>query len=102
MKHNYYTLSVWKVKPGMADQFRAAWRDMAKVFSDLPNPPFHITLLQSLDDPDLFYSFSPWESMDAIHALRRNPDTKDEIQRVVDLCVEYKMSNFHAKDEIET
>jgi heme-degrading monooxygenase HmoA len=101
MKHDYYTLSVWKVKPGLAEEFRAAWRDMAKAFSELPDPPIRITLLQSMVDPLLYYSFSPWVSTDAIHAMRRDIGIKGEIKRVTELCTEYRIDNFHARDEID-
>jgi heme-degrading monooxygenase HmoA len=101
MKHDYYTLSVWQVKPGMEDEFRAAWRDLAKAFSELSDPPISITLLQNTDDPHLFYSFSPWASMDAVHAMRRNSDARKEIRRVTGLCTEFRMDNFHARDEID-
>jgi hypothetical protein len=102
MKDRFYTLSVWKVRSNEEVEFKAAWRDLAKKFSELPNPPIRGTLLQSLEDPLLFYSFGPWESLDAIQTMLQDPESILEIDRITNLCQKVTMGAFHLVDEIES
>lgn len=89
MSEPIYTLGVWRVKPGKEAEFIEAWKDLGGVFRQLPNPPSGKgTLLQSLNDPLLFYSFGPWESAEAIQAMRANAEAQQGIQRVAALCSE--------------
>jgi hypothetical protein len=102
MTDKYYTLSVWKVRPGVEEEFKAAWRDLAKIFTELADPPLTEILLQSIGDPLLFYSFGPWESHDAVIAMRRDPAAMNEIKRVTELCSEVMPGTFKMIDEIES
>jgi heme-degrading monooxygenase HmoA len=83
-----YTLGVWRVKDGKQSDFVDAWRALGRHFRGLPQPPGEGTLLQSLDDPQQFYSFGPWRSLDDIDAMRSHPDTPEEIGNLMDLCEE--------------
>lgn len=49
----YYTLGVWRVKEGKAEEFIAAWKAVGEVFYALPHPPGPGTLLRSESDPSL-------------------------------------------------
>lgn len=46
------------------------------------------TLLQSLADPTLFYSFGPWDSQEAIAAMRADPGAQEAIRTITALCTE--------------
>ncbi len=59
MEEAVYTLGVWRVKPGQEVAFIEAWKALGTIFAKLPQPPGKGTLLQSLADPLLFYSFGP-------------------------------------------
>lgn len=59
MSEEYYTLAPWRVRKGKQDEFVDAWRSLGDSFLSLPNPPGKGTLIQSLDDPQQFYSFGP-------------------------------------------
>jgi hypothetical protein len=102
MTDKYYTLSIWRFRPGMVEEFKAAWRDLAKIFTELPDPPLTEILLQSMGDPLLFYSFGPWESHDAVNSMRRNAAAMNEIKRVTELCSEVMLGTFRMIDEIES
>ena len=74
MEEQPYTLARWRVRAGQEDTFIAAWRQLAVFFLSLREPPRWGTLLRSIEDPRLFYSFGPWPSMETIAAMRAHPD----------------------------
>ena len=73
MAEQPYTLARWLVAPGNEDAFVAAWHDLAAFFLSLKQPPRWGTLLRSMEDPRLFYSFGPWPSTETIAAMRADP-----------------------------
>ncbi len=89
-----YTLGVWRVKDGKQSEFVEAWKGLGRYFRGLPNPPGEGTLLQSLDDPQLFYSFGPWRTLDDIQEMRGLPDTPTAISKLTNLCEEGRPGTF--------
>lgn len=68
-----YTLGRWRVLPGQKAEFIATWHDLGALFWQLPQPPAgQGVLVQSVTDPDLFYSFGPWQSLADIAAMRQD------------------------------
>lgn len=88
MDEAVYTLGVWRVKSGKEDTFIEAWKELGTIFARLPQPPGKGTLLQSLDDSLLFYSFGPWNSLADIQKMRNNPDAQEGIHKLRELCTE--------------
>ena len=88
MDGDVYTLGVWTVKPGKESDFIEAWRSLGSYFYSLPQPPGPGTLVQSVQDSTLFYSFGPWGSIADIQAMRADPRTASEIGKLVALCDE--------------
>ena len=86
MAEQPYTLARWHVAPGQADAFVAAWHELAAFFLSLKDPPRWGTLLRSVEDPLLFYSFGPWPSMETIAAMRGHPGTAGAIGKLTALC----------------
>jgi hypothetical protein len=39
MSETAYTLACYRVRPGHEQDFLAAWRELAKAFASLPEPP---------------------------------------------------------------
>ena len=89
-----YTLARWRVRAGHGDAFVAAWHDLAAFFLSLKQPPRWGTLLRSVDDPLLFYSFGPWPSTETIAAMRADPGTPAAIGRLTALCEEAELGTF--------
>jgi hypothetical protein len=89
-----YTLGVWRTKPGQEAQFIAAWKPLGEVFFKLPSPPGTITLIQSVTDPELYYSFAPWSRLEDIEDMRGDPEAQAAIQRLVDQCTEATPGTF--------
>ena len=88
MTQAYYTHAMWRIKPENEAAFVEAWKALGTVFSSLPQPASKGTLIQSLTDPTLFYSFGPWNSQEEIAAMRSDPVAQSALQRVRDLCEE--------------
>lgn len=86
MQKAVYTLGVWHVKPGQEAAFVAAWRALGDVFARLPHPPGQGTLIQSLSDPLLFYSFGPWSRLEDVEAMRADAGAQAAIQGLVAHC----------------
>jgi heme-degrading monooxygenase HmoA len=95
-----YTLALWRVKPGREEAFLAAWRGLGAVFSALPGVR-HGTLVQSVEDPLLYYSFGPWRSMDDIVAMRADARAQEAFGRLRDLCDEMRPGVFRQVLRIE-
>ena len=94
MADEIYTLGVWRVKPGNEDAFIAAWKELGAYFLGLPQPPGPGRLIQSIDDAELFYSFGPWPSPEAVQAMRAHPVTPERIGKLSALCDEAKPGGF--------
>lgn len=86
MSDEVYTLGAWRAKSGKESEFVAAWQRLGGYFRSLPNPPGTGTLLQSVDDPQQFYSFGPWRKLDDIKEMRSRPETPMEVGKLMDLC----------------
>jgi quinol monooxygenase YgiN len=86
MEEQFYTLGAWTVKEGKQQEFIEAWKELGELFGALPDPPGKGILIQSTSNPALFYSFGPWYSMEAVEAMRNNPEAQQGIQKLMDLC----------------
>jgi hypothetical protein len=94
MSDQVYTLGVWRVKDGKQREFVAAWQALGSYFKSLPHPPGKGTLVQSVDDPQQFYSFGPWQTVDDIQEMRSQAGTQKEIGKLMDLCEEGRPGTF--------
>jgi len=95
MPETIYTLGVWRVKSGYEADFIAAWQALGLIFSQLPAPPIGKgTLIQSLTESTLLYSFGPWPSLEAVEAMRQNPQAQAGINRLRELCTEAIPGSF--------
>lgn len=94
MEESVYTLGVWRVMPGKEHAFIEAWKALGKIFVQLPQPPGKGTLLKSLSDPLLFYSFGPWNSLADIQAMRNNPEAQEGLNKLRELCTEATPGGF--------
>jgi quinol monooxygenase YgiN len=102
MDKGFYTLARWKVKPGMEERFIEAWKAMGEAFLNLPRPATQGTLIQSVSDPTVFYSFGPWDDIDEIDAMRADPVTREAMQQVTDLCEEATPGTYQVVAEMKS
>ncbi|HVE61956.1 MAG TPA: hypothetical protein VNA26_09060 [Chitinophagaceae bacterium] len=95
MKDDYYTHALWHIKEGKADEFIAAWKKFGISLSEMPDaPPAQGTLIQSLTDPLVFYSFGPWENLEDNNAMRSNENVKKALSEIIALCQEAKPGSY--------
>ena len=89
MEEQVYTLGVWHVKEGREAEFVSAWKELGAIFASLPHPPLGKgVLVQSVTQPQLFYSFGPWRAIEDIAAMRADSSAQAGIQKVRELCTE--------------
>jgi hypothetical protein len=92
-----YTLAMWRVKEGREEEFVDAWKgELAEFFLSLANPPETGTLIRSVEDPQLFYSFGPWRNLGDVREMRSHPRTAEVMGKMRDLCEEVKAGDFLA------
>ncbi len=101
MTEEFYTHALWRVKPGNEERFVAAWQGLGKVFFRLKSPSPWGTLLQSVSDPAVFYSFGPWTSLDAIQSMRDDPVAREALRDLLALCEEATPSTYRRVAHME-
>ena len=94
MEERPYTMGRWKAKPGREAELIEEWSALGDFFLALPHPPGPGTLIQSIDEPTLFYSFGWWDSLEAIAEMRSHPETPAAIGRLVAVCDEAQPDTF--------
>lgn len=83
-----YTSGRWKVSPGHEDEFVKAWQDLASATQrDFPSST--ATLLRDRDDPTLFLSFGPWESIEQIERWRASQTFQAGVSKIRPLLAEF-------------
>ncbi len=94
MKEDFYTLTSWKIKEDSQEEFLYIWeKEFAPEFIKL-NPYSKLSLLQSLENPNIFYSFGPWVNLEQMQAARASDKYRSTISKLVSLCVEARPGSF--------
>jgi heme-degrading monooxygenase HmoA len=101
MKEKFYTHALWQVKEGKTEEFVAAWKNFGEALSKVPNsPPIEGTLIQSLSDPLVFYSFGSWETLEDINFMRSNENVKQALSGIIELCTEATPGNYKTVEKL--
>ena len=95
MEPQIYTHALWRVKPGSEEAFIQAWSELAEAFSSLDRPPLWGTLIRSSAQPNLFYSFGPWQDEADVERMRVDPAAQGALAALVELCEEATPISFH-------
>jgi quinol monooxygenase YgiN len=97
-----YTSGKWIVVPGREGEFVAAWRELAEwTFAEVPGSSW-ARLLQHQEKPNIFLSFGPWESGDAIAAWRESPGFQERVKRLRGMLEDFEPGVFDSRVEIGT
>lgn len=99
MELQVYTLGVWHVRAGKQKAFITAWNDLGVIFASLPDPPGKGVLIQSTSDSTLFYSFGPWNSLEAVNAMRNDSRAQEGIRKLIALCTEATPGSYRVVAE---
>ena len=95
-----YTRGIWQVKPGQADAFIAAWTEFAEWTRAHARGAGAGTLLRDVEDPDRFFTFGPWESLDAIAEWRELEGWKDRVARIRPMLLDFRPSTLEVVVEV--
>jgi heme-degrading monooxygenase HmoA len=87
-----YTHGRWVVKEGQEEKFQAAWQETAEWTNANISGTVagEARLLQDLEDPTRFYSFGPWETLEAIEAWRGADGFQERVGRVRELLESFE------------
>jgi quinol monooxygenase YgiN len=96
-----YTLAMYRVRPGHENAFLTAWRELARLFSSLTDPPLWGTLIRSTADPALFYSFGPWRDPAHVQAMRSSPAASEAFRRIGECCAEVTPGDYELVEHVE-
>jgi len=99
MEGQIYTLGAWHVIEGKQQEFIEAWEELGEVFGSLADPPGKGILIQSTSNPAHFYSFGPWNSMEAVEAMRNNTEAQQGIRKLIELCTEAAPGSYRVVAE---
>ena len=101
MQPEVYTHARWLVRPGEEQAFIERWSALAESFSRLDRKPLWGTLIRSVDDRRLFYSFGPWLSREDVTAMRADPAAQAAMRELIALCEEATPSMFELVQHVD-
>ena len=81
-----FTAGRWRVKPGREADFISAWEAFARWTSENISGASRARLLQDRDQPGLFVSIGPWESLESVRTWRQTEEFREFVSRVRQLC----------------
>lgn len=85
-----YTSGIWTVKPGSAEDFIAAWTELADWSRANAPGVGSAQLLRDRSDANRFISFGPWESLEAIERWRSMDGFQQRVARLRELLKEFE------------
>jgi heme-degrading monooxygenase HmoA len=89
-----------KVKPGEAEAFERAWREIAEQVRSFPGN-LRQALLQDPGDPHTFVIVTDWESREAFTQFERSPEQDELTAPLRDLRESAKMTVHDLIAELE-
>jgi quinol monooxygenase YgiN len=85
-----YTLGIWMVKPGKAEEFINEWTLFAQWTSNNVPSAGKAHLLRDEKDPLRFISFGSWKDEEAIQKWRSSEKFIDFATKIKDLCQDFQ------------
>ncbi len=76
-----YTHSIWIVKEGQEDEFVRRWHELAELGAQM-GLSGSARLLRDADNPRVFVSFGPWQSLERVARWRSSPEFHHRISRL--------------------
>jgi heme-degrading monooxygenase HmoA len=94
-----YTSGLWTVRPGEEDAFVETWKEFVGWASGFPGSQT-FRLVRDHDRPNLYQSFAPWDSFEAQHVWKQDPEFPERIGRVRKHCEDFRPSTFELVTEV--
>ena len=85
-----WTHGTWTVRPGLEDEFVAAWRAMARAGTDELDVVEAPTLVRDRERGNVFMSFGPWPDFEAVERFRSSAAFRDGVARMRDLLESFE------------
>ena len=89
-----YTCGTWVVKQGREDEFIAAWQELAEWTLEEVGGTSWARLVQNEEQPNVFMSFGPWTSHDAIDNWRSSDGFRDRVAKIRDLLDSFEPGTY--------
>ena len=83
------TTGTWRPNAGQDEAFVAAWASFAKWAGDMPGAGT-LRLGRDAQDPGRYVSFAAWESAEAVHAWKADPEFRENLARVLQYVDEFE------------
>jgi len=84
-----FTHTTWKVKPGREEEFVQRWLEWVG-WSHRQGLRAHARLLRDVEDPGIFISFGPWETIGAVRNWRTEPGYQERVSRLQELVERFE------------
>src|SRR3954452_7047348 len=95
-----YTCGTWTVIPGREDEFVAIWQDLADwTLREMPGAHW-ATLVQNQEKPNVFLSFGPWDSVEAIDTWRSSDGFRERVGRLRDLLESFEPGTYELRAQV--
>ncbi len=85
-----YTLGIWDVREGHADEFIAAWTEFADWTKQNVRGAGWGKLLRDLDNENRFFTIGPWDSLEAIETWRKLDGWTQRVSRIRSLLTGFQ------------
>lgn len=97
-----FSSAIWVVKSGNEQKLIDLWSDFADWTGKNIAGSTEASLLQSLDEPQKFLSFGPWQSLESVEDWRSRPQFKEYFSQLQEICEEItpmtlKKVAYHSK-----
>jgi quinol monooxygenase YgiN len=95
-----YTSGKWTALPGREEGFVASRSELAEWTSaEVPGSNWG-TLLQDHEKPNVFLSFGPWDTAEAIAAWRASPGFQERVDRIRALPEDFEPGIFGCRAQV--
>ena len=84
-----FTHTTWRVKAGREEEFIRRWLEWIE-WSHRQGLRAHARLLRDVENPSLFVSFGPWETISAVRTWRGEPGYHERVARLQELVEEFE------------
>ena len=88
-----YSHTTWRVKPGSEQEFVRRWEEWAE-WSHRQGLGAHARLLHDVESPEMYVSFGPWVSVDAVKNWRSLDGYHDRVARLPEVVVSFEPRTF--------
>jgi heme-degrading monooxygenase HmoA len=94
-----YSSGAWTAKEGEGEAFVEAWTEFARWLSTMPGAGT-ARLTRDLSEPRRYLSFAPWDTVEAMHAWKSNPEFGHRIGVVREHVAEFTPSELELIAEV--